>query len=145
MYCFDSVFSSASEMISVSDAEAELIAAKVLSIGSEAVFPQADNKNITDNNKTALFFISITLSIIIRFKKPYCFIFSAKITKRTPADVLFAAVLSAERKPTLLAAALADKGHTIGTLGYSGVSLVCAYLNGLERAVMLVCEIVLAA
>lgn len=45
----------------------------------------------------------------------------------------------------LLAAALAYKGHTVGAFGNGGVSLVCAYLNGLERAVMLVCKIVLAA
>lgn len=45
----------------------------------------------------------------------------------------------------LLAAALAYKGHTVGALGNGGVSLVCSYFDGLERAVMLVCKVVLAA
>ena len=43
------------------------------------------------------------------------------------------------------AGGLADEGHTVCTLGNSGVSLVSADLDGLERAVMLCVEIILAA
>lgn len=51
------------------------------------------------------------------------------------------------RKVDLSAAAggLADEGHTVCALGNGGVSLVSANLDGLERAVMLCVEIILAA
>lgn len=43
------------------------------------------------------------------------------------------------------AGGLAYERHTVGALGNGGVCLVCADLDGFERAVMLGCEIVLAA
>lgn len=43
------------------------------------------------------------------------------------------------------AGGLADEGHTVCALGNGGVSLVSADLDGLERAVMLCVEIILAA
>lgn len=43
------------------------------------------------------------------------------------------------------AGGLADEGHTVCALGNGGVSLVSANLDGLERAVMLCVEIILAA
>lgn len=61
--------------------------------------------------------------------------------KRTPE----ANRTSARVDLSAAAGGLADEGHTVCALGNGGVSLVSANLDGLERAVMLCVEIILAA